>query len=158
MACHGGLPAKSSRICGQCPFLPLWWARFPLHSLCNIFSFREPSRSLAVLCTVCRTDVKLVGTFDEWPSVSQPETDQFRAVPSVAAVPSQCRRGKASILDCLLTILSRRKPEDTWPEFSFHQIREQVSALRLIEVPEASLRSVVYRQICSNVLRSRPAA
>ncbi len=55
------------------------------------------------------------------------------------------RRGKTSILDCLLTVLSRRNSQGNWPEYTFDQLREQVSILRSIQVPEPSLRSVVYR-------------
>ena len=55
------------------------------------------------------------------------------------------RRGRTSILDCLLTALSPRNLTGAWPQYTFDQLRERVSALRLMEVPEASLRSVVYR-------------
>jgi len=55
------------------------------------------------------------------------------------------RRGRVSILDCLLTALSRNKSEGPWPQCTLGQLREQVSALRATEVPEATVRSVVYR-------------
>jgi len=57
----------------------------------------------------------------------------------------QGRRGKISILDCLLTVLSRGKSEGTWPQCTFDQLTAQASALRLSDVKEPSLRSVVYR-------------
>ncbi len=55
------------------------------------------------------------------------------------------RRGRISILDCLLTALSPRDSKGPWPEYAFDELRERVSALRSTEVREASLRSVVYR-------------
>src|SRR5450759_1297573 len=55
------------------------------------------------------------------------------------------RRGRTSILDCLLTALSPRNSKGSWPECTFDELRERVSSLRLIEVPETTIRSVVYR-------------
>ena len=55
------------------------------------------------------------------------------------------RRGKRSILDCILTVLSHRTPDGTWPILTFRELRDKVSALRKAEVADASIRSVVYR-------------
>ena len=55
------------------------------------------------------------------------------------------RRGKRSILDCILTVLSHRRADGTWPILTFRELREKVSTLREAEVADASIRSVVYR-------------
>src|ERR1035441_933705 len=55
------------------------------------------------------------------------------------------RRGKRSILDCILTVLSHRRPDGSWPTLTLRELQEKASALRKAEVADASLRSVVYR-------------
>jgi hypothetical protein len=55
------------------------------------------------------------------------------------------RRGKPSIIDCLLTVLSRRSATGSWPERTFPQLTKEVTALRFSEMPQTSIRSTVYR-------------
>lgn len=57
----------------------------------------------------------------------------------------QGRRGKTSIADCLLTVLSIRGREASWPAYTFDVLAERVSALRGSVVPIPSVQSVIYR-------------
>ena len=55
------------------------------------------------------------------------------------------RRGKTSIADCLLTVLSVRGREASWPAHTLDVLAERVSALRGSAVPIPSVQSVIYR-------------
>ena len=55
------------------------------------------------------------------------------------------RRGKSSIIDCLMLILGGRegKPQRS---YSFAELAEMVSELRESPVAEATIRSIIYRR------------
>lgn len=55
------------------------------------------------------------------------------------------RRGKTSIVDCLITVLSIRGREESWPAYTFDVLAERVSVLRGSVVPIPSVQSVIYR-------------
>lgn len=55
------------------------------------------------------------------------------------------RRGKVSIINCLLTALSAADRGNSWPSYTFEVLAERVSALRGSIVPVPTVRSVIYR-------------
>jgi hypothetical protein len=54
------------------------------------------------------------------------------------------RRGKTSLVDGLLMLLSRQNADRPWPKMSFPDLAERLAVIRQQPVARSSVRSAVY--------------